>query len=331
MSGARLNLPPDPLILAPLAGLSTPALRCLVGGFGGCDLYFTEMISAAALLQAGPYERFYIDPAPEPRKLVYQLVGADAEKAAAAAALLDGLPGFGVDFNMGCCAPEILRAGAGIAWMKDAPRARRLIADMRKRLKNKTLSVKLRAGFADDDFEYLLSFCRGLAEEGVDFITLHPRIKKEKFSRIARWDYVAALKAELPLPVIGNGDVRSFGDYIRKKERYRPDGVMIGRAAVRAPWLFAFLRKKELDPSFEMKVDLAGLARKFLDILPLYQPADFLESRSKRFFSWFCQNLAFGHNLLVTIRNTAGFEGIKKAVLDYFPKHPEERYKTEKN
>jgi tRNA-dihydrouridine synthase len=231
---------------------------------------------------------------------------------------------------MGCCAPEIIRAGAGIAWMKDALRARRLIANMRGRLKNKTLSVKLRAGF-EDDFEYLLSFCRGLAEEGADFITLHPRIKKEKFSRIARWDYVAALKAELPLPVIGNGDIRSFDTYILKKTQYRPDGLMIGRAAVRAPWFFAFLRKKELDPSFEMKIDLAELSRKFLEILPLYQPADFLESRAKRFFSWFCPNLMFGHNLFVTINNTSGFSGIKKAVLDYFPKHPEERYKTEKN
>jgi tRNA-dihydrouridine synthase len=327
---AHLNLPPYPLILAPLAGLSTPALRCLVKDFGGCDLYFTEMISAAALLQAGPYERFYINPAPEPEKLVYQLVSADAQKAAAAAAALDELPGFGVDFNMGCSAPQIVRAGAGIAWMKDASRARRLIADMRGRLKHKTLSVKLRAGF-EDDFEYLLSFCRGLVEEGVDFITLHPRIKKEKFSRIARWDYVTALKAELSLPVVGNGDVRSFNDYLLKKERYRPDGLMIGRAAVRAPWFFAFLRKKENDPLFEMKVDLVEVAEKFLRILPDCQPADFLESRSKRFFSWFCQNMLFGHKLLMTINNTSGFEGIKKAVLDYFPKHPEERYKIEKN
>jgi tRNA-dihydrouridine synthase len=231
---------------------------------------------------------------------------------------------------MGCSAPEIVRAGAGVAWMKDPAAARRLVAGLRARLKTKTLSVKLRVGY-EDNFEYLLSFCRGLAEEGADFITLHPRLKKEKFGRIARWNYVAALGTELPLPVVGNGDIRSFEDYIRKKERYRPDGIMIGRAAIRAPWFFAFLRQKEASNSFEMRVDLAAAAEKFLEILPLYQPADFLESRSKRFFSWFCQNLSFGHRLSMTIHNTEGFDRVKKTVLDYFTQYPEARYKTEKN
>ncbi|MCL1818640.1 MAG: tRNA-dihydrouridine synthase family protein [Spirochaetaceae bacterium] len=325
-----MSIPSGALVLAPMAGITTGALRRIVADFGGCDLYFTEMISAAALLQMGPYERYYIDPEPQPQRLVYQLVGADAEKAAAAAAFLDGLPGFGVDFNMGCSAPEIVRAGAGVAWMKDPSRARRLAALMRKNLKTKTFSVKLRVGYADD-FDFLLSFCRGLVEEGADFITLHPRTKKEKFSRIARWDHVAALAAELPVPVIGNGDVRSFADYSLKKERYRPAGVMIGRAAARAPWFFAFLRKKEEDPSCEMRVDLAETAQKFLELLPLCQPADFLESRAKRFFSWFCNNLTFGHGLLVTIQNAEGFMEIEKAVHGYFTRHPEEQYKIEKN
>jgi tRNA-dihydrouridine synthase len=214
--------------------------------------------------------------------------------------------------------------------MKDAGGSRRLAAALRTSLKNKTLSIKLRVGY-EDNFDYLVSFCRALAEEGVDFITLHPRTKKEKFSRLARWDYVAALKAELPIPVIGNGDIRSWADYSLKKERYRPYGVMIGRAAARAPWFFAFLRKKDEDPAYEMKVDLEAVAAEFLELLPRFQPRDFLESRSKRFFSWFCRNLMFGQNLFVTINNCKGFDAVKKAVLDYFPKHPEARYKIEKD
>ncbi|MCL1817489.1 MAG: tRNA-dihydrouridine synthase, partial [Spirochaetaceae bacterium] len=142
---------------------------------------------------------------------------------------------------------------------------------------------------------------------------------------------VATLAAELPVPVIGNGDVRSFADYSLKKDLWRPAGVMIGRAAARAPWFFAFLRGKEEDPAGELRVDLAETAGKFLELLPLCQPADFLASRAKRFFSWFCNNLTFGHGLVVTIQNSEGFAEIEKAVLGYFPKHPEERYKVEKN
>jgi tRNA-dihydrouridine synthase len=313
-----------------MAALTTPALRLLVRDFGGCDVYFTEMISCAALLQHGPYESSYINPEPEPEKLVYQLVGSDLETAAAAAEFLDRRPGLGVDFNMGCSAPEIVRANAGVAWMKDPGRARSLAAALRKRLKTKTLSVKLRVGY-EDNFEYLSAFCRGLAEEGVDFISLHPRVKKEKFSRLARWDYIAALGAELPIPLIGNGDVKTFAGWTLKKERYNPGGIMIGRAAVRAPWFFAFLRRKEKDPDFQMTVDLEAVAARFLDLLPRFQPADFLKSRAQRFFSWFCQNLMFGHNLFVSINNGRSFEAIKKTVLDYFTQHPEARYKIEKN
>ncbi|MDR1626860.1 MAG: tRNA-dihydrouridine synthase family protein [Spirochaetia bacterium] len=320
----------DALILAPMAALTTPALRQLVKDFGGCDVYFTEMISCAALLQRGPYEGFYINPEPEPERLVYQLVGSDIEKAAAAAGFLEERPGLGVDFNMGCSAPEIVRAGAGVAWMKDPGRARRLAAALRKRLKTKTLSVKLRVGY-EDDFGYLSAFCRGLAEEGVDFITLHPRIKKEKFGRLARWDYVAALGAELPIPLVGNGDVKTFVGWALKKERYNPGGIMIGRAAARAPWFFAFLRRREKDPAFQMRVDLQAVALRFFELLPRFQPADFLKSRAQRFFSWFCQNLAFGHGLFVSINNGKSFEAVKKTVLDYFTQHPDARYKTEKN
>ncbi len=323
-------LPKDALILAPMAGITTPALRILIEEYGGPDLYFTEMISAPALLQRGPYEAYYIAPEPVPERLVYQLVGGSEAPAAAAAEFLDTLPGFGVDFNMGCSAPEIVKAGGGVAWMRDAEKARALAAALRRAVKGKKLSVKLRVGF-EDDFERLLGFCRGLAEEGVDFITLHPRIKKEKFSRIARWDYVGALKRELPVPVIGNGDVRSFADYAVKKEKHRPDGIMIGRSAARAPWFFAFLRAREREPGFEMKVDLESAAGRFLDLLPRCQPADFLESRAKRFFAYFCENLFFGHGLYTAVRNAAGFAGVERVVREYFARHPEARYKTEKN
>jgi tRNA-dihydrouridine synthase len=320
----------DILVLAPMAAVTTPALRCIVEDFGGCDLYFTEMISASALLQHGPYEPFYLIPDPAPEKLVYQLVGGKEEPVARAAECLDGLPGYGVDFNMGCCAPEIVKTGGGISWMRDLERARRLIGMLRPRLKSKTLSVKLRVGYTDDP-GYLVRFCRALEEEGADFLTLHPRIKKEKFSRIARWDYLDILKKELSVPVVGNGDIRSYGEYALKKAKYTCDGIMIGRSAARAPWFFRFLRGKDSDPAYELTVDLEAVSHRFLELLPRYQPRDFLESRAKRFLGYFCENLFFGHRLKTAVTNAKNFPAIEKCVADYFLTHPEERFKIEKN
>jgi tRNA-dihydrouridine synthase len=194
-----------PFLLAPMAELSHRALRELIESFGGCDEYFTEMISAGALVGGGRFESFYSDAGPCPERVVYQLVGSRAAQIAEAAALLDGLPCAGIDINMGCSAPAITRLGAGVRWMASIDQAGDLIHQVRPRTRRR-LSVKLRIGF-EDDFDYLVKFCRRLEAEGVDLITLHPRTAREKFRRTARWDYVGRLRASLNIPVAGNGDI----------------------------------------------------------------------------------------------------------------------------
>lgn len=348
----------DVLVAAPMATISTPAFRVLLEEFGGCDLYGSEMINAGSLLTGGPYESYYLSPDPAPDRLIHQLVGGDAETIWKAAGYLDGLPGFGIDLNMGCSAPEIIRAGGGIRWMRSVDAARMLVAGTRARVKNKRLSVKLRLGEREDP-EYLLSFCQALAAEGIDFLTLHPRTRKDKFGRFARWEYVRLLKEHLPIPVIGNGDVRTYEDYCRVREQYQPDGVMIGRAAVRSPWIFAYIRYKEKirytehqappgypheesflqDKSKKEKhtplsplivhitpftVNLYKMAQRFLDLLPRYQPKEFLESRARRFLQYFSENLFFGHRFFTEVWNASGWEEIRIAVDRYFSEHPEE-------
>jgi len=225
-----------PFLLAPMAELSHRALRELIEDFGGCDEYFTEMISAAALLGGGPFERWYIDGGPRPEKVVFQLVGAEIGQISKAAALLDQLECRGIDLNMGCCAPLIRKTGAGITWMASVDQAGELVREVRKAVKRR-LSVKIRTGFSDD-FEYLVKFCRRLEEEGVEFITLHPRTAKEKLKRRARWDYIGALRQKLRIPVAGNGDIDSAED-LTARAAGPCDAVMVGRAAVRQPWIFA--------------------------------------------------------------------------------------------
>ncbi|MDR1211132.1 MAG: tRNA-dihydrouridine synthase family protein, partial [Spirochaetaceae bacterium] len=197
-------------LLAPMAEISHRALRELIGEFGGCDEYFTEMISAPALLSGGEFEPYYRENLPDPDRLVYQLTGADGDQLARAAGILDRLECAGIDINMGCAAPLITRTGGGVRWMNDKDRAAMMIAKVRKSVK-KRLSVKLRLG-PDENFEYLLAFCRALEAAGTEFITLHPRTAGEKFRRRAKWQYVEALSGELSIPVAGNGDIASAGE-----------------------------------------------------------------------------------------------------------------------
>ena len=302
-----------PFFLAPMAELSHRALRELIEGFGGCDGYFTEMISAAALLAGGSFEKWYIDGGPRPEKLVYQLVGADIGQITGAAALLDKLECRGIDLNMGCCAPLIRKTGAGIAWMASIDRAGELIKSVRRVVKQR-LSVKMRIGLTDD-FAYLVKFCRRLEEEGVELIILHPRTAKEKLKRRARWDYVGVLRQELRIPVAGNGDIANAEGLIARANG-PCDAVMVGRAAVRQPWIFAQARGNA------PIADLEETGLRFLELLGRWQPPEFHISRARRFFALFCDNLTWGNYVKNLLNREETLSGMERALRGYFKENP---------
>jgi tRNA-dihydrouridine synthase len=350
-----------PYMLAPMAELSHRALRELIEGFfsggspgkaaGRCvpqrvpqrPEYYSEMISAAGLLSGGPFEKWYLDGGPCPERLVYQLLGADPDKLAAAAALLDRRDCLGIDLNMGCAAPAITKTGAGVRLMEDIDKAGRIAAALRKATA-KRLSVKLRLGpknarFASAEkadlpgFEYLLRFCRRLEAEGVDLIILHPRTADEKFKRRARWEFVEALRNELRIPVAGNGDIASAAEL---PEKAGP--VMIGRLAVKEPWVFAAAAAEAVataaagiagsggvpggavpaapeQPGGRSGLEAAGL--RFLELLSRYQPPEFHLSRARRFFRYYCDNFSWAEYLRNKINREQSLSGIGRVISEY--------------
>ena len=324
-----------PFLLAPMAELSHRAFRELVEGFGGCDGYFTEMISAGALLAGGSFEKWYIDTGPKPEKCVFQVVGCDSGQISRAAALLDRLDCAGIDINMGCSAPVIRKTGAGAAWMADIDRAGELISRVRPAVRRR-LSVKLRIGY-QDDFEYLVRFCRRLEAEGTELIILHPRTVMEKFKRLARWEYVGALRQELKIPVAGNGDIACAEELVLRAAG-PCDAVMVGRAAVRRPWIFAEARALSpksssvpeaaalspgaeaaaLSPGASSVPGLEETGLRFLEFLTRYQPPEFHVSRAMRFFSFFCDNLKFGNYLKNKLNREKTLSGIEQVWRRYF-------------
>ena len=315
-------------LLAPMAELTHRPLRELIEGFtppgchGGASEYYTEMISAAAFLGGGPFEEWYVDGGPCPERLVYQIMGGDRDTLVKAISLLDQKECLGLDINMGCSAPAITRMGAGVCWMADIEKAADLIRCARPRTKRR-LSVKLRVGLTDD-FDYLVRFCRRLEEEGLDFITLHPRTAREKFKRKARWDYISALRAELRIPLAGNGDIASAEEMLRRHEEC--DAVMIGRLAIRKPWIFEEIRRiqaaGEVVPA-SLAINLEETGLRFLELLSRYQPPEFHISRARRFFGYFCDNLKWGTHVKNLLNRETELSGIERAWRGYFAEGPE--------
>ena len=305
-----------------MATLSHAGLRVMIEEFGGCELYFSEMISAEAMLGGTRYEQYYTIPDPDPDRLIYQLVGYSEDAIVRAAARLAALPVAGVDINMGCSAPHIVRKGGGIAWMADPERAARLVEAVRGAVGERSLSVKVRLG-ATDDPHALVRFCRCLEQAGVDFVTLHPKSRKDGTSRPARWSYVRLLREELAIPVVGNGGIEGHDTLAARRDLAGEGPVMIGRAAARAPWIFAYIKARLIGTDDPWRVDLADVARRFFALLERYQPTDFLPTRAARFTAYLTGNLAFGHSLGARLGQCRSYPQIKSELLAYLDAHPD--------
>ncbi|MHB9295239.1 putative tRNA-dihydrouridine synthase B [Pillotina sp. SPG140] len=310
-------MPTVPVALAPMAELSHRALRELIEQFGGCDEYFSEMISAGALINGGPFEKWYVDAGPQPEKMVFQLVGAHINPIVTAAQILNSYHCAGIDLNMGCSAPLIAKTGAGISWMTDKARAAALVRSVRT-VVTRRLSVKLRIGI-EDDFDYLLDFCRMLIAEGVDRIIVHPRTGKEKFKRRARWEYINRLYAEYSIPLWGNGDIETTADIAQHAPHCC--GIMIGRTAVRKPWIFAEYKKIPLN-----RINKEEIALHYLTLLQQYQPPEFFISRARQFFHYFCDNMQWATYLKNKINRETTGASIIHVITQYFKEHEEERW-----
>ena len=331
------------LISAPMAAITHSGWRRLIAEFYEPDEYFSEMIHAPSAVSGGGFEKWYFRANPSPEKLVWQITSPDEEAAADCVPILLQYGGFGIDLNMGCCAPQIVNTGAGFAWMKKPVlEAASLVNRVKKAVllydEQKAgpqtepirLSVKLRLG-EDENYDMLLSFCKMLVLEGVDLITLHPRTQKQKYSRPCKHEYTARLASDLSVPVYGNGDINSLETLEKVSSKYPCSGWMIGRSAVQKPWIFYELSKGILkNGTSEHKeekneIDLLKTASLFLEFLREEQPEEFYITRAQRFFSFFCDNFTFAHHIKTKVLNCKRLEDMIFSLKLYFEEVPEDR------
>lgn len=323
------------LISAPLANLSHSGLRMLIHTFKDPDEYFTEMIHAPSLSAGGPFEQWYLRANPVPEKLVWQLTSPQADALVRAIPLVLQQGGIGIDINMGCSAPPIVRSGAGFAWMlkplEETAEAVRLVKKALEAYEaaegqSFRLSVKLRLG---PDYPFLLRFCRMLTAEGVQLITLHPRLRRQSYTRPALHDYIAALARDLDIPVYGNGDITSTEKLLVAARRIPCAGWMIGRAAVQKPWIFRTINHALAagteDSGEPYRIDLEHTALLFLQYLETEQPQSFFRTRAQRFFRFYCENFSFAHYCRTQLLKAATREEMIRILHDYFEQVPEDR------
>lgn len=221
------------IILAPMAGITDLPYRRLAKSFGA-GLVFSEMVSANGLIRAGRRTRELLRSSPGERPLGIQLFGDDPAVLAEAAALVRE-DGELLDLNLGCPVNKVVRSGAGSALLRDPIKVARVVAAVR-RATDLPLTVKIRSGWDAASVNYL-EVGRIAAAEGADAVTLHPRTRSQGFDGRADWEQIGRLKAALPVPVIGSGDIFCAEDALAMRRQTGCDAVMVGRGGYGNPWL----------------------------------------------------------------------------------------------
>jgi nifR3 family TIM-barrel protein len=141
-----------------------------------------------------------------------------------------------IDINMGCPVKKVVKTGAGASLLKDPKRVQEIVSSVRL-VCPAPLTVKIRAGWSPEN-TVACEIARVIEGCGADAITIHPRFATQGYSGRADWTLISRVKESVNIPVIGNGDIVNPSDSLKMRDMTGCDGVMIGRAAARNPWIF---------------------------------------------------------------------------------------------
>jgi len=227
------------LALAPMQDVTDWAFWKLIAGYGGPDLYFTEYfrVTNGCRLQRSILRSIIENPTGKPA--IAQIIGNDPVWMVKCAQQLEKYPVAGVDLNLGCPAPVVYRKCAGGGLLREPDRINDLLGVLRAGIRG-PFTVKTRVGFSDPtEFDRLLDV---FASHSIDLLTVHGRTVSEKYGPHVHLDRIAQAVRRIPSPVIANGNVDSVAGALRIMETTGAKGLMIGRGAIRNPWIFQQIR-----------------------------------------------------------------------------------------
>lgn len=234
------------LMLAPLAGMSDVGFRAVCASQGAA-VTFSEMLSAQAMKHDSKKTADMTVTHPDEKIKFAQIFGHEVQ-VMAQAAISPLLADFdGIDINMGCPAPKVVKNGDGSALLRNLSLAGEIISAVKNATK-KPVSVKVRLGFQNENIAQIVRVCQ---ESGADFITVHGRTREQGYAGKVNLEAIALAKSVATVPIVGNGDVVDLQS-LQNMFATNVDGVMIGRGALGRPWIFSELLGRECRDKFDL-------------------------------------------------------------------------------
>lgn len=309
-----------PWILAPMAGVTDQAFRCLMKN-RGADLVISELVSADGLFFGGQktldLSRF--DPKIE-RPFGLQIFGDDIEKMVFAAKKAESMEVDFIDINLGCPVKKVVKRGAGSALLKDPLKLSQMISAMMSEI-SIPLTIKIRTGW-DDSSINAKEICQMAESEGVSMVSIHGRTRTQAYEGLANWDIIGEAASAVKIPVIGNGDVVSAENAISRYRDYPVAGVMIGRGCLKNPFLFQEIQALERGDSIESVshdyLDLCDEQIKFLEEIYQGKRERLVFLLLRKFLGWYSAGFPEGSLLRRKLFQVNETDDLMNLARDFF-------------
>ncbi len=291
-----------PFILAPLAGYTDLPFRILCKEYGA-GLVYSEMVSCHGLVRQQPKTLNMTATSPDETPVALQLFGAEPDIMGEAAAILQEEAVDIIDINMGCPVRKVIKKGAGSSLMRTPNLARDIIEQVVKN-SSKPITVKIRTGW-DHNSITAPEFAKMAEEAGASAIAIHARTWTDGFSGEVDYSVIKQVKDNLTIPVMGNGDIHTYDEGLQLMATTGCDGVMIGRAALGAPWIFA--DNVYIEPSLRYRLKAS---RRYLELVARYQPVDRMLGKIKNHTGKYFKGVHAGSSIRQAIMARNSFTGL---------------------